>query len=153
MAIADKIFRGDLWQRDCATVINALQTDIRADLPDNTVIAAGTYTPTLTNVANLDGSTAYGCQYIRVGSVVTVGGRVDIDPTTTLTVTQLGISLPIASNFAASNECGGAASAVNVAGQCAAIAADPTNNRAEMAWTAVDTTNQAMFFTFTYRII
>lgn len=114
---------------------------------------SGTYTPTLTNVANLDASTAYECQYLRVGSTVTVSGRVDVDPTTTATNTHLGISLPIASNFAALNECGGAAFARLIAGQGAAILGDSTNNRAAMIWGAVDTTNQAMYFSFTYRII
>lgn len=33
------------------------------------------------------------------------------------------------------------------------IVADATNDRAEMQLVAVDTTNQAMVFTFTYRLI
>lgn len=116
-------------------------------------LAAGTYTPTLTNVANLDASTAYSCQYMRVGNVVTVSGRVDVDPTTTLTSTQLGISLPIASNLANANECAGSAACPAIAGQSAAILGDATNDRAIMQWLAGDVTNQPMYFSFTYRII
>jgi hypothetical protein len=48
------------------------------DLSD---VVSGSYTPTLVNVANLDASTAYSCQYVRVGSVVIVSGQVDVDPT------------------------------------------------------------------------
>ena len=114
--------------------------------------AEGTYTPTLTSVANLDGSTAYSCQYMRVGDVVTVSGQVDVNPTT-LTNTQLGISLPIASNLANSNECSGTACCPTIAGISAAIIGDITNNRAELKYIASDVTNQPMYFTFTYRII
>lgn len=113
---------------------------------------SGTYTPTLTNTTNLTGSTAYVCQYMRVGNVVTVSGRVDVDPTIAGSAV-LGISLPIPSNFANSNECGGVAFASGIAGQGAAILADATNNRATMQWIAADITNQPMFFSFTYLVI
>lgn len=113
----------------------------------------GVYTPTLTNVANLDASTAYECQYIRIGNVVHVSGKVDIDPTTTLTSTQLGISLPIASNFGAAEDCAGTASASGIAAQSAAILADAANDRAQLQYVASDVTNQPMYFTFTYQII
>lgn len=116
-------------------------------------LAAGVYTPTLTNVANLDASTAFQAQYLRVGSVVTVSGRVSVDPTLTATSTQLGISLPIASNFGATEDCGGVAAASAIAGQSAAILADTTNDRAQMQWISTDITAQTMTFTFTYRII
>lgn len=116
------------------------------------VLAYGTYTPTLTNVANLDSSTAYACQYLRVGSVVTVSGRVDVDPTTITTQTDLGISLPVASNFANSNECGGTAASPGVL-QVAAINADATNDRAFLRFISTDTGSRSMAFSFTYLII
>lgn len=114
---------------------------------------AGTYTPTLTNVANLDASTAYTCQYLQVGSVVTVSGRVDVDPTAPAASTQLGISLPVASNFAASNQCAGTAFASGIAGQGAAILGDTTNDRAQLQYISADLTNQGMFFSFSYVVI
>jgi hypothetical protein len=114
-------------------------------------ITSGTYTPTLTNVSNLDGSTAYECQYLRVGNVVTVSGKVDANPTAAAS-TELGISLPIASNFAANQNCGGSASST-VAEAPAAILADATNDRARMIWVATNTANHDMTFSFTYRII
>lgn len=112
-----------------------------------------TYTPTLTNVANLDASTAYECTYMRVGSTVTVSGRVDIDPTTTLTSTQLGISLPVASALTTANQAGGTAAATAISGQSAAIRSDATNDRAELIYTTTDITNQPMYFTFTYQVL
>lgn len=117
------------------------------------VLTSGTYTPTLTNVANLAASTAFLCQYMRVNNVVTVSGRVDVDPTTAATDTQLGISLPIASNFANAFECGGTAWAPTLTSEGAAILADPVNDRAVMQWKAVDVTNAARYFSFTYQVI
>lgn len=114
---------------------------------------SGTYTPTLTNVANLTASTAYQCQYMRIGTTVSVSGKVDVDPTTTTTATQLGISLPIASNIGAVEDCAGTAFSSAIAGQGAAILGDAANNRAEMNWNAVDITNQPMYFTFQYQIL
>lgn len=114
--------------------------------------ASGTYTPTLTNVTNVTASTAYQCQYVRLGSIVTVSGKVDVDPTGAGAV-QLGISLPVASNFANNQECAGTAATPAVAYQSAAVVADTANDRAEMQWIAVDTANRTMFFTFTYQVI
>lgn len=115
-------------------------------------ITTSTYTPTLTNVANLDASTSYLATYVRISNWVFVFGKVDVDPTAAV-LTQLGISLPVASNFANDFECCGVAFASGIAGQGAAILGDPANNRAEMDWIAVDLTNQPMFFVFGYRII
>ena len=112
-----------------------------------------TYTPTLTNVANLDASTAYQCQYMRISNTVFVSGRVDVDPTLAATSTKLGISLPVASNIGATEDVGGAAFASGIAGQGASILGDAANDRAQMQWLSGDVTNQAMYFTFGYQII
>ena len=116
-------------------------------------LTSGVYTPTLTNVANLDGSTAYECQYLQVGPTVFVSGRVDVDPTAPAAATQLGISLPIASNIGATEDCAGSAAASGIAGQSAAVLGDAANNRAEMNWIAGDVTNQPMYFTFGYQVL
>lgn len=123
------------------------------DIPSVPTLANGTYTPTLTNVANLSASTAYECQYSRNGNVVTVSGKVDIDPTLTATSTQLGISLPVASNLGAEEDCAGTAFCQSIAGMGAAILGDATNNRAQLQFVASDITNQSMFFIFQYSII
>ena len=118
----------------------------------NLGLLSGTYTPTLTNVTNLTASTAYQCQYSQVGTVVTVSGKVDVDPTAAV-ATELGISLPIASNLATAQNCGGVAFAAAVAGQGAAILADAANDRASMQWVAADLANRSMHFTFQYVVI
>lgn len=123
-------------------------TYIPTQTPNN-----GSYTPTLTNVSNLTASTVYDAQWMRNGNVVTVGGRVDIDPTTPATLTELGISLPIASNIAGLEGVVGTAAASGIAGQSAAIIGDATNNRAQMTWIAGDVSNQSMYYTYVYTII
>lgn len=112
----------------------------------------GTYTPTLTNDTNLDASTAYQCQYLRVGSKVIVSGKADVDPTAAGS-TVLRISLPVASNLGALEDCAGVGFAPGVAGQGAGIEADITNDAARMRWIAVDITNRAMMFLFFYDVI
>lgn len=115
---------------------------------------SGTYTPTLTGVANVGASTAYVCQYLRVGNVVTVSGKVDVDPTLGIsTTTQLGITLPIASNFGALEQCAGTASSPAIATQQGGIYADAANDRAQLDFKAIDPNNNSWYFTFTYQII
>ena len=115
---------------------------------------SGTYTPTITNNANLDSTTAYACNYVRVGNVVTVSGLVVVDCTLASTATSLYISLPIASDLVAINDLGGAAACPAVFGLCAAIYADTAGNRAYMAFNNGGAiTSQSLTFSFTYRVL
>lgn len=116
------------------------------------VISSGTYTPSLTNTTNVAASTAYACQYLRIGASVTVSGKVSIDPTAAGD-TVLGMSIPIASAFSQEFHAGGVAAAYAVAGLSAAILADATNDRFTFRFTAVDTANRDFFFSATYQII
>lgn len=114
-----------------------------------TTLASGTYTPTLTNETNITSSTAYQCQYMRVGNVVTVSGKITVDYTAT-GIASIGISLPIASSISNNYEVAGVAHAeVNPGG---VIRGDATNDRAQFY---IDTGSSAAydyFFTFTYVI-
>lgn len=116
------------------------------------VLASGVYTPTLTGVANVGASTPYEFQYLRLGTVVTVSGKVDVDPTAP-GATQLGISLPVASNLGAAEDCAGVGASPGIAGQSGAILGDVANDRAELNWVAVDLTNQAWYVHFSYAVI
>src|SRR5258706_10816171 len=64
-----------------------------------TNIMSGAYTPAITNTTNIAASANATAQYSRVGSVVTVSGSVEIDPTTGSAATTFGIALPVASTF------------------------------------------------------
>lgn len=149
-SVTDRVGIGTNGPGSKLDVAGSFQCD---SITNDTGLAFGTYTPTLTNVANLAASTAYSCQYMRVGNTVTVSGKVDIDPTVTATLTRLGISLPIASNLGAQEQCAGTAVASGIASQSAAILGDATNDRAQLEYISTDITNQSMYFTFTYRVI
>ena len=114
--------------------------------------SGGTYTPALTNVANLDGSTSYTTFWFRVGTIIFVSGKVDVDPTTNSVSTQLRISLPIASDFSNEEECSGHATPNNT-DRSALILADTTNNAALMTWNPNSNTNHVMAFSFSYRVL
>lgn len=113
----------------------------------------GNYTPTLTNVTNVDATTPASCQYIRVGNTVTVSGTLALDATTGVTLTQVGISLPFPSNFSAVNQCAGTATGDGGSNGPGVIRADATNDRAELFCVPAGATNTTWYFTFTYRII
>lgn len=130
-------------------ILGGLQCD---SIVNDTGLAAGTYTPTLTNTTNIDASTPRQATYLRVGNTVTVAGQLDIDPTAAA-ATLLGISLPIASNFGTAFQAGGTASATGIAGMCGGIEADATNDRVSLKFIASDVTNQTMAYQFTYQII
>lgn len=116
------------------------------------VLASGVFTPTLTGVTNVASSTAYQCQYLRVGSTVTVSGRVDVTPAAA-GVTELGISLPVATNFSASTQCAGTAAPNAVAGDAGGIFGDVANKRAQLGFVASATGGRSMQITLTYRVI
>jgi len=119
----------------------------------NQYIGSGTYTPTITAVANCTASAAGTCSYMRIGNIVTVSGQVTVDPTTTLTLTQVGISLPIASALVSSNQCNGTACNPLDYGEVAAIAGDGTNDRAELQCTPTAVASRVWSFTFTYEVL
>ena len=114
-------------------------------------VISGTYTPDLFNVTNVAASTPYACQYLRVGNVVNVSGKVDVDPTLAA-ATVLGISLPIASTISAAEKCSGVAAASSIASEVAAVTGDTVNNRAQLEWVTVSVVNHAMSFDFTYLV-
>jgi hypothetical protein len=99
-----------------------------------TFIASGTYSATITGVTNVASiNTPETLQYMRVGSAVTVSGRINnLDVTAASTNTAVGISLPVASNLGSAGDLGGVACADADALSAYAILADITNNRANL---------------------
>lgn len=116
-------------------------------------LASGTYSPTKTNVANISGSIVYSASYSRVGNVVTVFGKADIQPTAAAnTQTELAIALPIASSFTAEEDLGGTGASDASAGYSIRIKADATNDRASFVFKSETTSMTSYSFQFSYVI-
>lgn len=133
-------------------LLPALNASALTQLTGANITGGGVYTPTVTGVVNVAAATAFQCQYARIGDVVTVSGKIAVDPTAAVD-TQVAITLPITSNLGADEDLGGTAVCYTVAGQSAAILGDATNNRALLRWLAVDLANQPFAFSFMYRVI
>lgn len=116
----------------------------------NSTLANGTYTPTLTNGASMTSSTAYVCQWSRVGDVVTVSGKADVTMSSG-TGSALSLTLPVASNFANNGQAGGAWASSSGAAQ-GRVVADETNDRIVLFGTYSAST-QTVWFTATYLVV
>lgn len=119
---------------------------------DVPTLSSGSYTPTLVSGANVAALTANPCTYTRVGDVVSVSGRVDVQATAGAVLTVVGIPLPIASNFAAATDCNGTTACAGIL-QAGAVEADIVNDRASLRFIAQDTTSRGMIFNFSYVVI
>jgi hypothetical protein len=115
-------------------------------------IVTGSYTPTLTNVANTSTTSPYLSRYSRVGNMVTVFGRLDVTPTVTATLTRVGISLPVASDLSSIQQCCGAAGSVGE-GTGGGVIGDVTNDRAELSFKSDSTSIQGWSYTFSYEVV
>jgi hypothetical protein len=99
-------------------------------------LESGDYVPTLTDVTNVAASVLLDARYQRIGDIVTVFFALSIDATAT-GATELDISLPVASNFAAADDCTGMAVSDTAAENQAKVTADVANDRAQLEFTAV----------------
>lgn len=119
----------------------------------NQYIASGTYTPTITNGTNVAASTARVTQWMRVGNVVTVAGRCDIDVTSDATNTIFDLSLPIPSTFALASDAGGAGTFFGGAVVGVHVQANTATATVRMNFTASGTPNNTASFSFTYVVL
>jgi hypothetical protein len=117
----------------------------------NQYIASGTYTPTITNGANVAASTASACQWIRVGNVVTISGKISVDPTATSTITVVTITLPIATTIT-DNELAGAGTRSEITTVVPVLIAG-TATEANFVFYPTDATDRSIYFSFTYLIV
>jgi hypothetical protein len=120
-------------------------------------IVQGTYTPTLTNGANVAASSIPGTTlyYKREGNQVTVWGMVEIDPTAATTATVLSLSLPIASALTTYTQLSGQGAGNSIAGAYFGgfIQGDDTNDRAQLDFTSGTSLAQVWSIRFSYEIL
>jgi hypothetical protein len=123
-----------------------------ADKAKLDLITSGTYTPTATAIANVDGVTPYQAQYLRVGSMVFVAGLIDIDSTAAAAQTQVGLTLPVASNLSNIVQAGGLIAASNVTA-VGTFEADIVNDRVTIKFIAINGVNTAYGYNFAYQVV
>lgn len=119
-------------------------------------ITSGSYTPTLTNVSNISSSSVPAeANYMRVGNVVTVSGFVTINPTTAATLTELRITLPVASNLDGANCAGTAVQAQGTGlGTAGVVGGDASSNELLLSFIcSADDASRNWTFHATYEVL
>lgn len=119
-------------------------------------VYGSTYSAAASDIVNLDGTPAsHTAQFMRVGSIVTVSGVVTIDPTTTATLTEFQLALPIASNMTAIGDLAGSAakySSGSTVIDAFEIYADATNDKARFIGYPIGVDSDTCTYTYTYQI-
>lgn len=123
-----------------------------ANARTNLGITSSTYTPTITNISNIQAVTAAVCMFTQIGTMVTVSGRINIDPTTNGSATAIEMTLPVTSNLGAIGDLVGVSSCGQTT-QSGALSANTTTDRALMEFQAGSNAARDHVFTFTYRVI
>lgn len=151
----ERLDRIEAYLEELLTGIDQYGTSIANYLGQWERARCGVYTPTLTNTTNVGASTAYECQWLRMGTSIVVSGKVDITPTAAApTATLLGISLPLDSNIAAEQDCMGVGNCYTVAAaQGGAIVGDAANNRASYRFAAISNAAHSHGFIFLYELL
>lgn len=118
-------------------------------------IIHGTYTPTWTLVSNLVANPdTYICNYVRVKNMVTVTGRVDIDPVSINTLTVASVSIPFELEFVAETDASGVAGMRAGAAYSGAMYAMAGQDQVRISFqTMTEVGRRAWDFSFTYRIV
>jgi hypothetical protein len=113
-------------------------------------LSSGTYTPTISNTTNISTYTVYPTHYSQVGNMVTVSGGINITLTTGSILSELSMSLPIASNVSNVNntDCGGVATSYTSQSSTWQIAGDNVNHKAW--WLCTGITTGSIFYSFNY---
>lgn len=111
------------------------------------VLIEGTYTPTSTNITNVDSSTPAVAGYFRIGNTVHVYGAVTIDATATGAI-SISLTIPIARNFTAASQLAGMT--VNSNSDIGRIAADTANDYAVLTGNSSVTAARVWAYSFDY---
>lgn len=114
---------------------------------------AGTYTPTISDVTNIGTSTPALWFWVRVGDVVTVAGRLDIDPVATGRWTVYA-TCPVTTSFAAAGQAGGYIGGINATGNnTGTVVARASNNQVVIDAFANHTSSLDYYIHFSYRVV
>lgn len=148
-------YQGEIIQDTSNAIFYAATGLTNADWLPLSGVLSGEYTPTLDNASNISASTAYPFQYTRVGNVVSVFGRVEIDATAAAT-TLLHLTIPITSNLGGDGDAVGHATSwrTGSAGiESAVVFADGSIDKVKLLFAAVDVEARDWFVTFAYKVV
>ena len=156
--ITDDLLDEDDMASDSATKVPSQQSVkayVDAQVGGISEATAGTYTPTISSTTNLDSSSVADVfNYVRIGDMVTVSGFLLLNPTTTDTLTELHLALPIASDFTTGYELGGIVNTTVsndfVGGNASA---DTVNNNAYVSYKTKTAGSHSLFVQFTYKVV
>lgn len=115
-------------------------------------VKSGTYTPTIGLITNAASSTAYTCQYMRVGNTVTVSGIVAITATTLGTNTRISMTLPVSSSFDFAYRAGGGGGARGTT-IVSVVSAGASTSTVLMDFTPLTTSMYDYYFSYTYLVM
>lgn len=121
-------------------------------ITNGTGLSSGTYVPTLTNGTNVDSSSASAFHWLRVGNVISVAGRIAVDPTTSSVATVVGISIPVSSTFSTTAQADGPAAAQAVA-ETGVITSGIAVNRVDLNFLAATTASHVIAVSFIYDVL
>jgi hypothetical protein len=124
-----------------------------ADKAKLDLMTNGTYTPTLTNPVNLTAQVANQTMWVRVNNLVTVTGTLTLTPTSNSINTAIRISLPVASNLAATTDLAGVCVFSGGVQAPGSVVGNVLNDVATLNFVASATVASSTAFTFTYTVI
>jgi len=115
--------------------------------------SSGTYTPTATSITNIASSTSHKSNWSRVGNIVTVAGTVTLTPTGN-GATELGLSLPVASNFGTTYEASGNAVSNITTAHYGVVTANVDNDYVVLQFNHQGTPGASDFhYTYSYEVL
>jgi hypothetical protein len=119
-----------------------------------TTTASGTYTPTSQDYTNITSATNYTAQYMRVGNVVTVSGKISTTSTASATLSYFSLSLPITSSFTTEQQAAGNGTlkSLQTSDKDAVIYAGTGSNKVQFSYYTAVAGASDIFYHFTYLI-
>jgi len=116
-------------------------------------VTSGAYTPTVSGLTNVSGGSGFATSFMRVGNVVTFGGRVDV-VCNGAGLFQAYINLPVNCVIADGSQVGGCASNLSVSSYAiSCLGLGVVNGAMLIEGTSIGAGNNVLFFNATYRIV
>ncbi len=115
--------------------------------------AVTSFTPTATNVLNMGTTSSIVGYYMRVHDFVFAWGSIGIDPTASGTLTEIRLTLPVASAMTTGSNLIGGISRTGTATGIGIVTGDSTNDQALLRFTPDIATNATYGYWFAYQIL